>query len=106
MAPHRPRSSHLDMALEHIRMAEHHFRESGMREWAERMHQQADEIRNRVHAALEASPRSETPKQEQPRETLDEQQWIRQSLQELRDENQRLRELMRELMERTNDRNR
>jgi DNA-binding ferritin-like protein len=94
------------MALEHIRMAEHHFQESGMREWAERMHRQADEIRERIHTALEETPRRGGSAMEQTREPRDEQQWIRQSLQELREENLRLREMMRELMERTNDRNR
>lgn len=109
--PHPPgprghHGSHLDMALEHIRMAEHHFQEAGMRELAERMHRQGDEIRERVHAALEQPPRRETPHLEKPMEPRDEQQWIRQSLQELREENQRLREMMRELLERANDRNR
>lgn len=104
--PRGPHGSHLDMALEHIRMAEHHFQESGMREWAERMHRQADEIRERIHTALEETPRRGGSAMEQTREPRDEQQWIRQSLQELREENLRLREMMRELMERTNDRNR
>jgi hypothetical protein len=100
--PRAHQGSNLDMALEHIRMAEHHFQESGMRELAERMRLQGDEIRTRLHAAREETPRRDAPMMV-PR---DDQQWIRQSLQELREENRRLREMVQELMERTSDRNR
>ncbi|AMV32499.1 hypothetical protein VN12_10265 [Pirellula sp. SH-Sr6A] len=114
--PHaRHHGSHLDMALEHMRMAEHHLLESGMTEPAEQMHRQIEEIQARLRPVHEQKTQ---PQQEYRTENLDrvpprdrpdgreEQEWIRRSLQELREENQRLREMMRELHERAGDRNR
>ncbi|XZE45914.1 hypothetical protein SH467x_001175 [Pirellulaceae bacterium SH467] len=114
--PHaRHHGSHLDMALEHMRMAKHHFLESGMTEMAEQMHRQMEEIQSRLRPVHEqkAQPQQESRPEKMDRnpprekqEGREDQEWIRRSLQELREENQRLRDMMRELHERGGDRNR
>lgn len=106
--PHsRHPGSHLDMAMEHLRMAEHHLLESGMAELAEQMRRQIDEIQSRLRQAQRKERlqdyRSDKLDRVPPREKPDgreDQEWIRRSLQELREENQRLRDMMRDLLER------
>lgn len=58
--PHaRHHGSHLEMALEHMRMAEHHLLESGMTEPAELMHRQIEEFQAHMHRSTsrKRSPR-------------------------------------------------